>query len=79
MKYIKFKFGDGLYDLINVEKVKKFSIWGDNRIDVIYDDGDGCGYGIDRYIYVKDNADSNSSKLDNFEEVKELLLKISEN
>ena len=23
MKYIKFKFGDGLYDLINVEKVKK--------------------------------------------------------
>ena len=42
MKYIKFEFGNGLYDLINVEKVKRFIIWG-NRIDVIYSDGDGCG------------------------------------
>lgn len=45
MKYIKFKFGDGLYDLINLEKVKRFVIW-ENRIDVIYSDGDGCGYDI---------------------------------
>ena len=49
MKYIKFEFGNGLYDLINVEKVKRFIIW-ENRIDVIYSDGDGCGYDINRYI-----------------------------
>ena len=54
MKYIKFEFGNGLYDLINVEKVKRFVIW-ENRIDVIYSDGDGCGYDINRYIYVKEN------------------------
>ena len=71
MKYIKFKFGDGLYDLINVEKVKRFVIW-ENRIDVIYSDGDG--YDINRYIYVKDNAE----KLINFDEVKEKLLKLCE-
>ena len=77
MKYIKFKFGDGLYDLINVEKVKRFVIW-ENRIDVIYSDGDGCDYNINRYIYVRENADSNSSKLINFDEVKEKLLKLCE-
>ncbi len=75
MKYIKFEFGNGLYDLINVEKVKRFIIW-ENRIDVIYSDGDGCGYDIDRYIYVKENEDSNSTRLNNFEEVKEKLLKM---
>ena len=79
MKYIKFKFGDGLHYLINVEKVKRFVIW-ENRIDVIYShsDDDVCGYNINRYIYVKDNADSNSSKLINFDEVKEKLLKLCE-
>lgn len=75
MKYIKFEFGDGLYDLINVEKVKRFIIRG-NRIDVIYSDGDGCGYDINSYIYVRENADSNSSELINFDEVKEKLLKM---
>ena len=75
MKYIKFKFGDGLYDLINLEKVKRFVIW-EHRIDVIYSDGDG--YDINRYIYVRENADSNSSKLINFDEVKEKLLKLCE-
>ena len=75
MKYIKFEFGNGLYDLINVEKVKRFIILG-NRIDVIYSDGDGCGYDINRYIYVKGNEYSNSTKLNNFEEVKEKLLKL---
>lgn len=75
MKYINFEFGDGLYDLINVEKVKRFIIL-KNRIDVIYSDGDGCGYDIDRYIYVRENADSNSSELINFDEVKEKLLKL---
>ena len=77
MKYIKFEFDDGLCDLINVEKVKRFCIW-KNRIDVIYSDGDGCGYDIDRYIYVRENADSNSSELINFDEVKEKLLKLCE-
>lgn len=75
MKYIKFKFGDGLYDLINVEKVKRFVIL-ENRIDVIYSDGDGRGYDIDRYIYVKENEDCFSTRLNNFEEVKEKLLKL---
>ena len=75
MKYIKFEFGNGLYDLINVEKVKRFIIW-ENEIDVIYSDGDGYGYDIDRYIYVKENEDSNSARLNNFEEVKEKLLKL---
>ena len=75
MKYIKFKFGDGLCYLINIEKVKRFVIW-ENRIDVIYGNGNGCSYDINRYIYVKDNADSNSSELINFEEVKEKLLKL---
>ena len=73
MKYIKFEFGNGLYDLINVEKVKRFIIW-ENRIDVIY--SDGCGYDINRYIYVKGNEYSNSTRLNNFEEVKEKLLKL---
>ena len=73
MKYIKFEFGNGLYDLINVEKVKRFIIW-ENEIDVIYSDGDG--YDIDRYIYVKENEYSNSTRLNNFEEVKEKLLKL---
>ena len=77
MKYIKFEFGNGLYDLINVEKVKRFVIW-ENRIDVIYNDGNGCGYDINRYIYVRGNADSNSSELVNFDEVKEKLLKLCE-
>ena len=31
---------------------------------------------IDRYIYVKENEDSNSARLNNFEEVKEKLLKL---
>ena len=75
MKYIKFKIGDGLYDLINVEKVKRFIIF-ENRIDVIYSDGDGRGYDIDRYIYVKENEDCFSTRLNNFEEVKEKLLKL---
>ena len=61
--------------MINVEKVKRFVIW-ENRIDVIYSDGDGCGYDINRYIYVKENEDSNSTRLNNFEEVKEKLLKL---
>ena len=73
MKYIKFEFGNGLYDLINVEKVKRFIIW-ENEIDVIYSDGDG--YDINRYIYVKGNEYSNSTRLNNFEEVKEKLLKL---
>ena len=77
MKYIKFEFGNGLCDLINVEKVKRFIIW-ENRIDVIYSDGDSCGYDINRYIYVRENADSNSSELINFDEVKEKLLKLCE-
>lgn len=75
MKYIKFEFGDGLYDLINVEKVKRFVIW-ENRIDVIYSDRDDYSYNINRYIYVRENADSNSSELINFDEVKEKLLKL---
>lgn len=73
MKYIKFEFGNGLYDLINVEKVKRFIIW-ENEIDVIYSDGDG--YDINRYIYVKENEDCFSTRLNNFEEVKEKLLKL---
>ena len=75
MKYIKFEFGNGFFDLINVEKVKRFIIW-ENRIDVIYSDGDGRGYDIDRYIYVKENEDCFSTRLNNFEEVKEKLLKL---
>ena len=45
---------------------------------VIYSDGDGCGYDINRYIYVRENADSNSLELVNFDEVKEKLLKLCE-
>lgn len=58
-----------------LKKVKRFIIW-ENMIDVIYSDGDGCGYDINRYIYVKGNEYSNSTRLNNFEEVKELLLKL---
>ena len=75
MKYIKFEFGNGFCDLINVEKVKRFVIW-ENRVDVIYSDGDGCGYDIDRYVYVKEPEDSNSTRLTNFEEVTDKLLKL---
>ena len=77
MKYIKFEFGDGLYDLINVEKVKRFYI-SENRIDVIYDNSDSYRYDINRYIYVRENTDSNFSELINFDEVKEKLLKLCE-
>ena len=77
MKYIKFEFGDGLYDLINVEKVKRFYI-SENRIDVIYDNSDSYRYDINIYIYVRENTDSNFSELINFDEVKEKLLKLCE-
>ena len=77
MKYIKFEFGNGLYDLINVEKVKRFYI-SENRIDVIYGNSDSYRYDINRYIYVRENTDSNSSQLINFDEVKEKLLKLCE-
>lgn len=69
MKFIKFKFGNGNYELINLSGIQAVSFI-DNEMMI----------GItntDTYCFSSQKEAKNYIK--NFNEVKELLLKISEN
>lgn len=76
MKYINFKFGDSYNnynDLINLDNVKRIIFWGD-KMDIFFKDGSND-------IYIKEPIDEELNAayvLDNFEEVKEKLLKLCE-
>lgn len=69
MKFIKFEFGDGNYELINLSNIQGIRF--ENNEIVIRSTNS------EAYYYNSQEEARNYIK--NFEEVKELLLKISEN
>ena len=69
MKFIKFDFGDGTYELIKLKSIEGIEIR-KNTITILTTSGKD-------YYYTKGSEMRNYIK--NFDEVKELLLKISEN
>lgn len=69
MKFIKFEFGDGTYELIKLKSIEGIQIR-ENTIIILVTSGKD-------YYYTKGSEMRNYIK--NFDEVKELLLKISEN
>ena len=69
MKFIKFEFGDGNYELINLSSIQAVRV-GNDEIVIRSTNSES-------YYYNSQEEARNYIK--NFEEVKELLLKISEN
>lgn len=69
MKFIKFEFGDGTYELIKLKSIEGIQIR-ENIITILVTSGKD-------YYYTKGSEMRNYIK--NFDEVKELLLKMSEN
>ena len=69
MKFIKFEFGDGTYELIKLKSIEGIQIR-ENTITILVTSGKD-------YYYTKGSKMQNCIK--NFDEVKELLLKLSEN
>lgn len=69
MKFIKFEFGDGTYELIKLKSIEGIQIR-ENTITILVTSGKD-------YYYTKGSKMLNYIK--NFDEVKELLLKLSEN
>ena len=69
MKFIKFEFGDGTYELIKLKSIEGIQIR-ENTITILVASGKD-------YYYTKGSKMLNYIK--NFDEVKELLLKLSEN
>lgn len=69
MKFIKFEFGDGTYELIKLKSIEGIQIR-ENTITILVASGKD-------YYYTKGSKMLNYIK--NFDEVKELLLKMSEN
>jgi hypothetical protein len=69
MKFIKFEFGDGSYELIKLKSIEGIQIR-EKTITILVESGKD-------YYYTKGSEMRNYIK--NFEEVKELLLKMSEN
>lgn len=69
MKYIKFEFGNGNYELINLSSIQAVRV-GNNEIVIRSTNSES-------YYYNSQKAAKNCIK--NFDEVKELLLKLSEN
>ena len=69
MKYIKFEFGDGTYELIKLKSIEGIQIR-ENTITILVTSGKD-------YYYTKGSKMQNYIK--NYDEVKELLLKLSEN
>jgi len=69
MKFIKFEFGDGTYELIKLKSIEGIQIR-ENTITILVTSGKD-------YYYTKGSKMLNYIK--NFDEVKELLLKMSEN
>ncbi|WP_338980641.1 hypothetical protein [Fusobacterium nucleatum] len=67
MKYIKLEYINGLTELINLDNIKKIQIQ-NNLISFIFKD-----YEITNY------PKEGPFAINNFEEIKELLFKISEN
>ena len=69
MKFIKFEFGDGNYELIKLKSIEGVQIR-EKTITILVTSGKD-------YYYTKGSEMRNYIK--NFDEVKELLLKMSEN
>ncbi len=69
MKFIKFEFGDGNYELINLSSIQAVSFI-DNEMMI-------GSTNTDAYYFSSQKEARNYIK--NFDEVKELLLKMSEN
>ena len=69
MKFIKFEFGDGTYELINLSSIQAVSFI-DNEMMI-------GSTNTEAYCFSSQKEARNYIK--NFDEVKELLLKISEN
>nr|DAK40360.1 MAG TPA: hypothetical protein [Caudoviricetes sp.]DAS43895.1 MAG TPA: hypothetical protein [Caudoviricetes sp.]DAT80033.1 MAG TPA: hypothetical protein [Caudoviricetes sp.] len=69
MKFIKFEFGDGSYELIKLKSIEGVQIR-EKTITILVTSGKD-------YYYTKGSEMRNYIK--NFDEVKELLLKMSEN
>lgn len=69
MKFIKFEFGDGSYELIKLKSIEGIQIR-EKTITILVESGKD-------YYYTKGSEMRNYIK--NFDEVKELLLKMSEN
>ena len=69
MKFIKFEFGDGSYELIKLKSIEGVQIK-EKTITILVTSGKD-------YYYTKGSEMRNYIK--NFDEVKELLLKMSEN
>ena len=68
MKLIKFEFGDGTYELINLSNIQGIRV-GNNEIVIRSTNSEA-------YYYSQEEA---RNYIKNFDEVKELLLKLSEN
>lgn len=69
MKFIKFEFGDGTYELIKLKSIEGIQIR-ENTITILVASGKD-------YYYTRGSKMQNYIK--NYDEVKELLLKMSEN
>ena len=69
MKFIKFEFGDGNYELINLSSIQAVSFI-DNEMMI-------GSTNTEAYYFSSQKEARNYIK--NFDEVKELLLKLSEN
>lgn len=69
MKFIKFEFGDGTYELINLSSIQAVSFI-DNEMMI-------GSTNTEAYYFSSQKEARNYIK--NFDEVKELLLKMSEN
>lgn len=69
MKYIKFEFRDGSYELINLSNIQGISVK-NNEIVIRSTNSE---------VYYYNSQEGVKNNIKNFDEVKELLLKLSEN
>lgn len=69
MKFIKFEFGNGCYELINLSNIQALRV-GNNEIVIRSTNSE---------VYYYNSQEGAKNCIKNFDEVKELLFKISEN
>ena len=69
MKFIKFEFRDGNYELINLSSIQALRV-GNNEIVIRSTNSES---------YYYNSQEESRNYIKNFDEVKELLLKMSEN
>ena len=69
MKFIKFEFGNGDYELINLSNIQALRV-GNNEIVIRSTNSE---------IYCYNSQEEARNYIKNFDEIKELLLKLSEN